>query len=103
MPKLSMGGKVKHYPYTPDGKLAYERDKAKARMSPSSVGWDADEAGLPYVYKYPEAAKRKRPTPKDDQSKRRKLTRVKPKPKKQSPKKKSMGGPSWGEFPKPSK
>ena len=97
-----MGGKVKHYPYTPDGKLAYERDKAKARMSPSSVGWDPDEAGLPYVYKDPKAAKRKRPTPKEmDQSKKRKSD--KPKPKKQSPKKKSMGGPSWGEFPKPSK
>ena len=95
MPKLSMGGKVKHYAYTPEGKKSYERDKAKAKMSPSSMDWDADEAGLPYVYKDPKAAKRKRPTPKEmDQSKKRKSDK---------PKKKSMGGPSWGEFPKPTK
>jgi hypothetical protein len=40
MPKLSMGGKVKHYPYTPDGKLAYERDKARLKVSPGMQ--DAD-------------------------------------------------------------
>lgn len=97
MPKLQMiGGGVKHYAYTPEGKKAYERDKAKAKMSPSSMDWDADEAGLPYVYKDPKAAKRKRPTSKVDQSKRRKPTPVKSK-------KQSMGGPSWGEFPKPTK
>lgn len=56
MPKLSMGGKVKHYPYTPDGKLAYERDKARLNVSPS-MDWNEDEAGLPYVYKNPRAAK----------------------------------------------
>jgi len=95
MPKLSMGGKVKHYAYTPEGKAQYERDKARLNVSPS-MDWNEDEAGLPYVYKNPRAAKRKRPTPKVDQSKRRKPTPVKSK-------KQSMGGPSWGEFPKPSK
>ena len=54
-----------------------------------------DEAGLPYVYKDPMAAKRKRPTPKEtDQSKKRKSDK---------PKNKSMGGTRWGEFPKPTK
>jgi hypothetical protein len=63
------------------------------KMSPST--WNEDEAGLPYVYKNPKMAKRKRPTPKEtDQSKKPKLNK---------PKKKSMGGPSWGEFPKPTK
>lgn len=96
MPKLSMGGKVKHYAYTPEGKAQYERDKAALKMSPKQTGWNEDEAGLPYVYKNPKAARKKRPAPKVDQSKRRKPTPV-------QSKKQSMGGPSWGEFPKPSK
>ena len=111
MPKLSMGGKVKHYAYTPEGKAQYERDKARLKMSPGMLinpdeplpapvpkgtGWNKNEAGLPYVYKNPKAAKKKRPAPKVDQSKRRKPTPV-------QSKKQSMGGPSWGEFPKPSK
>jgi len=37
MPKLQrIDGKVKHYPYTPEGKLAYERDKAAMKMSPTA-------------------------------------------------------------------
>ena len=100
MPKLQMiGGGVKHYAYTPAGKKQYLQDKANLKgmkkMQPS-MGLDSDDAGLPYVYKDPKAAKRKRPTPKVDQSKRRKPTPVKSK-------KQSMGGPSWGEFPKPTK
>jgi hypothetical protein len=95
MPKLQrIDGKVKHYAYTPEGKRQYERDKAAMKMSPST--WNEDEAGLPYVYTNPKMAKRKRPTPKVDQSKRRKPTPVKSK-------KQGMGGPSWGEFPKPTK
>ena len=99
MPKLQMiGGGVKHYAYTPAGKKQYLQDKANLKgmkkMQPS-MGLDSDDACLPYVYKDPKAAKRKRPSPKEmDQSKKRKLDK---------PKKKSMGGPSWGEFPKPTK
>lgn len=37
MPKLSMGGKVKHYAYTPEGKAQYERDKAALKMSPGML------------------------------------------------------------------
>ena len=95
MPKLQrIDGKVKHYAYTPEGKRQYERDKAAMKMSPS-MNLNDDDAGLPYVYKNPKAAQRKRPTPKEtDQSKKRKSNK---------PKKKSTGGPSWGEFPKPTK
>lgn len=37
MPKLqTIDGKTRHYAYTPEGKKAYERDKAAMQMSPTA-------------------------------------------------------------------
>lgn len=41
MPTIRMGDKVKHYAYTPEGKKAYERDKAAMKMSPGMRFQDA--------------------------------------------------------------
>jgi hypothetical protein len=58
MPKLSMGGKVKHYAYTPEGKAQYERDRAMMKMSPGIRPQDAGSGTGGGTYTPPKPTKK---------------------------------------------